>query len=864
MDFQWHHAQPGSMSLSLIWGHCWSGIVQAVLMDYFWPTGLLFAILAFAIFRPLHSYTIASIEVARWFLDPHEYRRWVPDPSQLDRSLVVFVAYTASLLFLRGARLFWSYLLKAPYVAAWNHPLVTAAIITALYVLKRSLGFTYVLLKVIVFLQWLHGTTLHGFERYKWMAVDGIKRSVLFRVWTKTSECLLNGVLEILGRKQYSRLDAFSHPKMNSHKQIRLLDVRRNIPLLPLRAALVVVDIDDPPPYEAVSYTWDPDPTEHLPVAINGMQHSVPRNVHDILSRLGSTFSRRYIWIDSICINQSDEAEKVHQIKLMRHVYHRAFRVLACLGESRKTGYAAALLNMLIIWKWKFGTVGAALQTIALMQNRRSNHFLEANFTGFFELLDHRWFERAWVVQEVVFARQLTLHQRNYTWIWEYFLEAIEVLIDPSVPEIASIFESSMSYGVSRHHLPYGLSHGLMMARTRALYQHGGREPLYVILQRFTAFKATNDHDKIFALLGFIDNDLDHLIDYNRPIECLLIEIAKYLLAQGDLVHVLHLAGTGYFALKENQVGYSKALLGLPLFQAPLATELETTDSRQGPTAPYWVPDWRVSRTPRTLAHSGHMPHLQYRAASNIEARMYVSSDDPQCLRSVGHIVDSIRHAGATSRAAGVVDGLVQVMVQTHFHVEWLAEAQALAANFAAPAQLGDSHTTEEAVWRTVLGDRTQTARPIPRRLIHTMRSIHSSIDRIHDAAQRIGLQLGGDLSRLETHLVEHPHLFQDALREMQDKDFWESGTCLMLIGDPEYPRRFCVTAEGRIGLVPHNALAGDLVVVLHGAQVPFVIRPSAATGGRQYELVGECYVHGLMDGEALNLRLPSTEFAFI
>ncbi|KAH6955751.1 heterokaryon incompatibility protein-domain-containing protein, partial [Ilyonectria sp. MPI-CAGE-AT-0026] len=190
---------------------------------------------------------------------------------------------------------------------------------------------------------------------------------------------------------------------------------------------------DDPPPYEAVSYTWDPDPTEHLPVAINGMQHLVPRNVHDILSRLGSTFSRRYIWIDSICINQSDEAEKVHQIKLMRHVYHRAFRVLACLGESRKTGYAAALLNMLVIWKWKFGTVGAARQTLVLLQNRRSNHFLEANLTGFFELLDHRWFERAWVVQEVIFARQLTLHQRNYTWIWEYFLEAVEVLIDPSV-----------------------------------------------------------------------------------------------------------------------------------------------------------------------------------------------------------------------------------------------------------------------------------------------------------------------------------------------------------------------------------------------------------------------------------------------
>ncbi|KAM5342911.1 hypothetical protein ACJ41O_013877 [Fusarium nematophilum] len=164
MDFQWHHAQPGSMSLSLIWEHCWSGVAQAILMDYFWPTGLLFAIFAFTIFRPFHSYTIVSLEVARWFLDPHEYIRGVPDSFHLNRSLIVFGAYITSLLSLRGCRFFWRYVIKAMFAAAWNHPLIATGIITAF------VGFTYAILGIITFLQWLHGNTYH-LERYKWMAV---------------------------------------------------------------------------------------------------------------------------------------------------------------------------------------------------------------------------------------------------------------------------------------------------------------------------------------------------------------------------------------------------------------------------------------------------------------------------------------------------------------------------------------------------------------------------------------------------------------------------------------------------------------------------------------------------------------------
>jgi hypothetical protein len=50
------------------------------------------------------------------------------------------------------------------------------------------------------------------------------------------------------------------------------------------------------------------------------------------------------------------------------------------------------------------------------------------------------------------------------------------------------------------------------------------------------------------------------------------------------------------------------------------------------------------------------------------------------------------------------------------------------------------------------------------------------------------------------------------------------------------------------MGLAPINACEGDLICLLLSGKVPFLLRPN----GDEYELVGECYVHGLMDGEGL------------
>jgi len=63
--------------------------------------------------------------------------------------------------------------------------------------------------------------------------------------------------------------------------------------------------------------------------------------------------------------------------------------------------------------------------------------------------------------------------------------------------------------------------------------------------------------------------------------------------------------------------------------------------------------------------------------------------------------------------------------------------------------------------------------------------------------------------------------------------------------------RRFFVTGAGRLGIGPRCMQPGDVIVVLRGGSKPFILRKKSDG----YWLLGEAYVHGIMDGEAVQLH---------
>lgn len=127
----------------------------------------------------------------------------------------------------------------------------------------------------------------------------------------------------------------------------------------------------------------------------------------DIIETLG----RSRLWIDALCINQMDLAEKQQQIPRMKEIYGRADRVLVWLGENSSED--AVLIH----------EIGSFFATSSSLPSRltppvefaspedTSDHigllvdYIEAKpfefIQGLKRLLDRRWFHRLWAVQEV-------------------------------------------------------------------------------------------------------------------------------------------------------------------------------------------------------------------------------------------------------------------------------------------------------------------------------------------------------------------------------------------------------------------------------------------------------------------------------
>jgi hypothetical protein len=75
---------------------------------------------------------------------------------------------------------------------------------------------------------------------------------------------------------------------------------------------------------------------------------------------------------------------------------------------------------------------------------------------------------------------------------------------------------------------------------------------------------------------------------------------------------------------------------------------------------------------------------------------------------------------------------------------------------------------------------------------------------------------------------------------------------------EDQHDRRPFISAQGYVGLAPAHLQPGDAICILYGATVPFVLRELP---DGQYQLIGEAYVRGIMDGEWLETERKSQTF---
>ncbi|KAH7417784.1 heterokaryon incompatibility protein-domain-containing protein [Cadophora sp. MPI-SDFR-AT-0126] len=146
--------------------------------------------------------------------------------------------------------------------------------------------------------------------------------------------------------------------------------------------------------YEALSYTWD-DQTPTRDIICNEASLRVTDNVFQALRQLRSgKGQRRNLWIDAICINQKDQAEKTSQVSMMGNIYARADRVNVWL--SRSTEAMRALFEYVRL------STGSKLSF-----DRVSDAVLK---DGLIQISSHPYWTRAWTVQEVALNKNCWIY----------------------------------------------------------------------------------------------------------------------------------------------------------------------------------------------------------------------------------------------------------------------------------------------------------------------------------------------------------------------------------------------------------------------------------------------------------------------
>ena len=87
------------------------------------------------------------------------------------------------------------------------------------------------------------------------------------------------------------------------------------------------------PVYEALSYVWG-DPSAPVTIKLNGHETPITQNLHSALIALRSRTTKRILWVDALCINQADLAERASQVRIMRFIYESAHQVVIYLGAG--------------------------------------------------------------------------------------------------------------------------------------------------------------------------------------------------------------------------------------------------------------------------------------------------------------------------------------------------------------------------------------------------------------------------------------------------------------------------------------------------------------------------------------------------
>ncbi|KAF7549361.1 hypothetical protein G7Z17_g6448 [Cylindrodendrum hubeiense] len=291
----------------------------------------------------------------------------------------------------------------------------------------------------------------------------------------------------------------------------------------------------------------------------------ITTNCEAALVRLRQSKDVRVLWVDAVCIDQSNDEERSLQIPLMGQIYSQATWVGLWLGEASSTvdevtSSPLSELGMSFIHDFAVEIAERSNSGQDILEGELYQEFIkdwkafqeqstEEVFTprvrGFWDVLHRPWWERLWAVQELALAQSPILMCGGSTEAWHNLMVVIDALVrSDDIPEavyefIATFITSAfhqirMRSFVDRHEPDSNATEPLV----------SGKKALE-ILNATRNTRASDPRDKIYGILGFFGNvksDPENIFpqpDYSKTVAELYAGVARSIITNTGSLDVL-------------------------------------------------------------------------------------------------------------------------------------------------------------------------------------------------------------------------------------------------------------------------------------------------------------------------------------
>lgn len=623
---------------------------------------------------------------------------------------------------------------------------------------------------------------------------------------------------------------------------IEKVDPRRDGLSPHIRSSLSVVDLNSTPRFACLSYCWgDPrglkrtnEPigtaSSNLVMSINSKEVSIKRNLFDALIHLWAITPTKLdpIWIDAVCINQEDLAERSQQVQLMRRIYSEAEEVLVWLGPATEREARAIPL---------IRTLAAVPPERSDQAQRRSNDDDPYEILGIPPLApdelavvrqfyEREWFRRTWVIQEAVLARHINFYLGMDQLSWEEIVQATD-----SVLGLSTIW----------HHpsLNFGLVHATLHAEYAAKAQEPSLNPLAwgatrmikdlrrnlnrvserYVFDQFIKWlarekSATDPRDLIYGTLGIMAPMPGFVPDYKKDVQEVFTEFTNCIFRP-------HQGAKPEVALVVDQT--VSDLKGLPS----------------------WVPDYTCTNPPRSLDTSARV------FGELLGGLVPTSNSKVYGIRGI--MIDVINEVGESYweiKANAKLSSCLNLIGHIDQESLGCSSKGRLLANTLIGSRRSEvnEHPRKRVSFRNYLCWLKATK---IKRTVQAQSSLESAVEQAYDELQILEedwLPSRSEIIKCVKCLMASSEQESAWFKTARDHAYWYESNLDSFFDQ----RRFFVTRSGRPGIGPQSLKHGDEVWVIPQNSTPQILRREEQD---RYFLLGEAFVYGIMDGPAVEKK---------